>query len=137
MRGLRLFVRPIESADHDVVRSFLEREVEDRQSCLSPTDRQDCLSSTPACGLLGKLLGDIVAVVSMEITSDAVRVEEIVVARELRRKRIGKAMMREVEQLALKMDRRRVVVDDARDAQEFLRRVGFQSEGERWVRVVP
>ena len=122
MRGLRLFVRPIENADQQQVSAFL--------------DKHDCLSLTPACGLLGKLLGEIVAVVSMEITSDAVRVEEIVVARELRRKRIGKAMMREVEQLALKMDRRRIVVDDARDAHEFLRRVGFQSEGERWVRVV-
>ena len=126
MRGLRLFVRPIENADQELVSAFLDRHL----------DRQDCLSSTPACGLLGKLLGEIVAVVSMEITSDAVRVEKIVVARELRRKRIGKAMMREVEQLALKMDRGRVVVDDARDAVEFLRRVGFQSEGERWVRVV-
>jgi hypothetical protein len=34
------------------------------------------------------------------------------------------------------MDRRRVVVDDAGDAHEFFRRVGFVSEGERWVRLV-
>ncbi|HUP60098.1 MAG TPA: GNAT family N-acetyltransferase [Thermoanaerobaculia bacterium] len=137
MRGLRLFVRPIEGSNRDDLRAFLDRNgVEDRQSCLS-SDGQDCLSSTvPACGLLGKLLGDIVAVVSMEITGDAVRVDEILVARELRRKWIGRAMMREVEQLAMKMDRRRVVVDDARDAHEFLRRVGFEVEGERWVRVV-
>jgi abortive infection bacteriophage resistance protein len=46
-------------------------------------------------------------------------------------------MLREVEQLAAKMDRRRIVVEDARDAHEFFRRVGFQSEGERWVRVIP
>ena len=126
MRGLRLFVRPIDTADHPDVSAFLERH----------KDRLESLSSIPACGLLGKLLGDIVAVVSMEITSDAVRVEEIVVARELRRKRIGKAMMREVEQLAAKMERPRVIVDDACGEHEFLRRVGFQSEGERWVRVV-
>ena len=129
MRGLRLFVRPIESADQQLVSAFLEKEG-------GLPARRDHGGLEAACGLLGKLLGEIVAVVSMEITSDAVRVEEIVVARELRRKRIGKAMMREVEQLALKMDRGRVVVDDARDADEFLRRVGFQSEGERWVRVV-
>ena len=123
MRGLRLFVRPIEGSDRDDVIKFL--------------DRQDCLSSTvPAWGLLGKLLGDIVAVVGMDLIADAVRVDEILVARELRRKWIGKAMMREVEQLAVKMDRRRVVIDDARDAHEFLRRVGFEIEGERWVRVV-
>lgn len=93
-------------------------------------------SSVPAWGLLGKLLGDIVAVVTLELTDDAVRVEDIVVTRELRRKWIGRVMMGEVEQLAAKMDRRRIIVEDARDAQEFFRRVGFQSEGERWVRVV-
>jgi hypothetical protein len=43
-------------------------------------------------------------------------------------------MLREVEQLAAKFDRRRIVVDDARDAQEFFRRTGFVSEGDRWVR---
>lgn len=93
-------------------------------------------SSVPAWGLLGKLLGDIVAVVALELTDDAVRVEDIVVTRELRKKWIGRVMMGEVEQLAAKMDRRRIIVEDARDAQEFFRRVGFQSEGERWVRVV-
>lgn len=90
----------------------------------------------PACGLLGKLLGDIVAVVVIEITPDALVIEHVVVARELRRKWIGRGMMREVEQLAAKMDRRRVVVHDAGEAHEFFRRVGFVSEGERWVRVV-
>jgi N-acetylglutamate synthase-like GNAT family acetyltransferase len=98
--------------------------------------RQDRPSATPAWGLLGKLLGDIVAVVALELTDDAVRIEDIVVTRELRKKWIGRVMMGEVEQLAAKMDRRRIIVEDARDAQEFFRRVGFQSEGERWVRVV-
>lgn len=120
VRGLRVFVRPIEEADAPQLRHFL--------------DAQECLSSTPAWGLLGKLLGDIVAVVSLELTDDALRIDEVVVARELRRKWIGRVMMREVEQLASKLDRRRVVVEQARGAQEFFRRVGFQSEGESWVR---
>ena len=122
MRGLRLYVRPIDSADASAVSAFLAR--------------HDADVSPPAWGLLGKLLGDIVAVVALEITDDALRVEEIVVARELRRKRIGRAMLREVEQLAAKFDRRRVIVDDARGAQEFFRRVGFENEGERWIRNV-
>lgn len=115
MRGLRLFVRPIEAADEAAVGSFLA-------------------SPAPAWGLLGKLLGDIVAVVALEIEEDALRIERILVAPELRRKWIGRAMMREVEQLAAKFERRRIIVDDACEAQEFFRRVGFQSEGERWVR---
>jgi ribosomal protein S18 acetylase RimI-like enzyme len=124
LRGLRLFVRPIEAADHAALQAFYAKQ-EDRSS------------STPAWGLLGKLLGDVVAVVSLEITDDALRVDDLTVARDLRRKWIGRVMMREVEQLAVKMDRRRIVVEHAGDAQEFFRRVGFQSEGERWVRVVP
>lgn len=122
MRGLRLFVRPIDPADQVAISNFLLR--------------QDFSPSVPAWGLLGKLLGDVVAVVSLEMTDDALRVDHIVVARDLRKKWIGRVMMREVEQLAVKMDRNRVVVDDVRDAQEFFRRVGFESEGERWVRVV-
>ncbi|HKR66673.1 MAG TPA: GNAT family N-acetyltransferase [Thermoanaerobaculia bacterium] len=121
MRGLRLFVRPIEAADQQDVEAFLARQGS---------------AFLPACGLLGKLLGDIVAVVSLEITADALRVDEVIVASELRRKWIGRVMMREVEQLAAKMDRRRVIVEDARDAQEFFRRTGFEREGERWIRVV-
>ena len=105
---------------------------------LTPSSAQnEGLTPAPAWGLLGKLLGDVVAVVALRITDDALRVEGVTVARELRRKWIGRVMMREVEQLAVKMDRRRIVVEDAGDAQEFFRRVGFQSEGARWVRVVP
>jgi len=123
LRGQRLFVRPIEPSDRDAVSAFLARV-------------EETSLPHPACGLLGKLLGDIVAVVVIEITPDALVIEHVVVARELRRKWIGRAMMREVEQLAAKMDRRRVVVHDAGEAHEFFRRVGFVSEGERWVRVV-
>lgn len=123
MRGLRLFVRPIDASDSEAVGKFLRGEERD-------------FEGAPAVGLLGKLLGDIVAVVAIDLTPDALRVDDIYVARDLRKKRIGRVMMREVEQLAAKMDRRRVVVEDARDAHEFFRHVGFQNEGERWVRHV-
>ena len=126
MRGLRLFVRPIEATDHPALQLFFSKQ--------GNADGQR--DTTPAWGLLGKLLGDVVAVVSLEITDDALRVEDLTVARELRRKWIGRVMMREVEQLAVKMDRRRIVVEHAGDAQEFFRRVGFQSEGVRWVREI-
>jgi GNAT superfamily N-acetyltransferase len=124
MRGQRLYIRPIDAADASAVSAFLER-------------HHSAQARPPAWGLIGKLLGDIVAVVALEVTDDGLRVDDIVVARELRRKWIGRAMLREVEQLATKFDRRRVIVEDVRDAQEFFRRVGFESEGERWIRVVP
>ncbi len=121
-------MRPIEPSDRDAVNAFLTRQL----------DAPGAATTTvPGYGLLGKLLGDIVAVVAIDIADDAVRIADVIVARELRRKWIGRVMMRELEQFASKMDRRRLVVDDARDAHEFVRRVGFESEGERWVRLVP
>ena len=123
MRGLRLFVRPIDAADAEAVGRFYELQ-------------QLPAGPIPATGLLGKLLGDIVAVATIGLTPDAIRIDDIIVARDLRKKRIGRVMMREIEQLAAKMDRSRVVVEDARDAHEFFRHVGFRHEGERWVRDV-
>ena len=121
MRGQRLFVRAIDFTDHDAVRAFL-----------SSHGRTDI----PACGLLGKLVGELVAVLEMQITPDAVFITDIVVKRELRRKRIGRVMLDELEQMAAKIERRRLVVDAKPDAAEFLQRVGFQREGARWVRDV-
>jgi len=121
MRGQRLFVRAIDSADHDAVRAFLSSHGRSR---------------IPACGLLGKLLGELVAVLEMQITPDAVLINDIVVKRELRRKRIGRVMLDELEQIAAKIERQRLVIDDGSDAAEFLQRVGFQREGARWVRDV-
>ena len=130
MRGLRLFIRPIEPSDQPALTAFLARNRVDA-SISGPAP------APPAWGLLGKLLGDVVAVVALDVTEDAVRIDDILVAGELRRKWIGRVMLREVEQLAARLDRHRVVVDNAGDAREFFRRVGFESEGERWVRVVP
>jgi len=144
-RGLRLFVRLIEAEDHPALEAFFAQQTEGLTPAsegLTPAAGQtEGLTPTAAgkaaWGLLGKLLGDVVAVVELQITEDALRVEDVTVARELRRKWIGRVMMREVEQLALNIDRRRIVADHAGDAEEFFRRVGFQREGERWVRVVP
>lgn len=116
-------MRPLDATDDQSVGKFLERE-------------ERPATPLPASGLVGKLLGDIVAVVAIDLTPDAVRIDDIYVARDLRKKRIGRVMMNEVEQLAAKMDRRRVVVEDPRGAQEFFRHVGFRFEGERWVRDV-
>lgn len=122
MRGLRLFIRPIEPDDAPALADFRLR--------------AGTAGPGPAWGLLGKLLGEIVAVVELEMTADALRVTDILVAPGLRRKRIGRAMLLEVEQLARKLDRPRVVVDETRDSQEFFRRTGFENEGERWAKSV-
>jgi GNAT superfamily N-acetyltransferase len=123
MRGQRLFVRAIEAGDADAVREFL-RANDDGQA-------------TPAFGLIGKLLGEVVAVMAIDLSEPGdVRIERLVVGRELRRKRIGRVMINELETLASKMERDWLIMEASGDAREFLRRVGFVEDGKRMVRKV-
>ena len=90
----------------------------------------------PECGLVGKLVGDLVAVMTIAVTKDAVRIDDLVVAPELRRKRIGRVMLDELDRLAAKMERDWLIVERARDARYFFERVGFLEDGTRMVRRV-
>jgi GNAT superfamily N-acetyltransferase len=109
-RGQRLFVRPIETGDREALHAFLTLNGEG--------------AATPETGLIGKLVGNLVAVLGMEVTSDSIRIDELIVARELRRKQIGRVMMKELADLAAKMERDWLVVERG-DGREFLERVGF------------
>src|SRR5258708_35181607 len=123
MRGQRLFVRPIEPGDAETVSSFLTAHAEQ--------------NAVPACGLIGKLLGELVAVMAIDLgESNGVRIRDLIVAPQLRRKRIGRVMMNEVESLAAKMERDWLIADTAGISREFLQRVGFIDEGTRMVRRV-
>jgi predicted GNAT family N-acyltransferase len=123
MRGQKLFVRAIEAGDADAVREFLAANGDG--------------NAAPASGLLGKLLGGVVAVMAIDLSEPGeVRIERLVVARELRKKRIGRVMMNEVEVLASKLERDWLIMDASGDAREFLRRVGFVEDGKRMVRKV-
>lgn len=119
MRGQKLFVRPMETGDADAVRVFLET--------------QSAISAVPRTALLGKLVGNLVAVLAIEITAEAVVIHDLVVAQDLRRKRIARFMLDELVALARKMDRDWLVFGCSAP-REFLRRVGFDDNGKRMVR---
>ena len=108
MKGQKLFVRPIEASDFDAARAFAAQHGGSRDA---------------RAGLLGKLVGELVSVVWIEIEDDAVRVVDLVVAEELRRKRVGRVMLNELASLAKKLERNWLIAD-VKHA-EFLRRVGF------------
>jgi GNAT superfamily N-acetyltransferase len=112
VKGQKLFVRPIESADAQAIRDFAAQ-----------------FGGPPeiGAGLVGKLVGDLAAVLSMELEGSAVRLVDLVVAEELRRKRIGRVMLNELAALAAKLEAEWLVADVAHAA--FLRRVGFIEEG--------
>ncbi len=123
MRGQKLYVRPIEPGDSENVRKFLSAHGNG--------------NTVPACGLIGKLVGELVAVMAIDLLeSNAIRVEDLIVAPELRRKQIGRVMLSELESLAVKMERDWLTADSRGGAREFLRRVGFVDEGSRMVRRV-
>ena len=129
MRGQKLFVRPVESEDRQAISEFVAAHGD--PATLRPTD-----SHVSACALLGKLVGDLVAVVEIHLTADAIQIDNVLVARELRRKRIGRVMLDEVERLAAKLDRHRLIVSEPSGAHEFFQRTGFEREGARWIRYV-
>lgn len=123
MRGQELFVRPIEPGDSETLCRFLAEHANS--------------STPPAFGLIGKLVGELVAVMGIDLsTPGRVRIESLVVAPEFRRKRVGRGMVRELELLAAKLEREWLVVEPAVQGHEFLRRTGFVEEGAAMVRRV-
>jgi GNAT superfamily N-acetyltransferase len=108
VKGQKLFVRPIEAADATAIRAFAA---------------QHGGAPEVHSGLLGKLVGDLAAVLSMEVENNAVRLLDLVVAEELRRKRIGRVMLNELAALTAKLEREWIVAGLAHAG--FLRRVGF------------
>lgn len=112
MKGQKLFVRPIEGRDADALRAFAARHG-------GP--------ASPRAGLLGKLVGELVAVLTMELEPDAIRVADLVVAEQLRRKRVGRVMLNELAMLAATMERQWLVADITH--RTFLERVGFIEVG--------
>jgi len=123
MRGQKLFVRAIEAGDAANIREFFE-------SNATP-------DAAPACGLIGKLLGRLVAVMAISLSEPgSIRIDGLLVDRELRRKRIGRVMVNELETFARKMERDWLIAEAAGTSREFLRRVGFVEEGQRMMKKV-
>jgi N-acetylglutamate synthase-like GNAT family acetyltransferase len=112
MKGQKLFVRPIEPADAESIRDF----------CAVHGGAPDTRA-----GLIGKLVGDLAAVLTMELEADAVRIVDLVVAEPLRRKRVGRVMLDELASMAAKLDRSWLVAGCVQT--DFLRRVGFEEHG--------
>jgi len=116
VRGQKLFVRPIEPDDSEALERFVAAYANG--------------GAPPKNGLLGKLVGNLVAVMAIDVSAPGkIRIESLVVATEYRRKHVGRVMIRELESLARKMERNWLVVEPVTEGNEFLRKVGFIEQG--------
>lgn len=123
LRGQQLFVRPIEPGDSEALRGFFAAHAS--------------YASPPEFGLIGKVVGELVAVMAIDVSAPGnVRIDRLVVAPAYRRKRVGRGMLHEVEMLARKLERDWLVVDPAVEGREFLRKSGFIDRGTAMVRRV-
>lgn len=118
MKGQKLFVRTVISADVPDLSRFYEEEGIAAQGL-----GRD--------GLLAKLVGGIVAHASWVTAGDQLRLDHFYVARELRRKRIGRGILGEIEKLAAGMHCRVIVADEKCDLRRFLLSAGYELVDDR------
>ena len=108
-RGLKLFVRPITNGD-----------IAD----LSRLTGTEMVS--PLNGLLGRLLGDTVSFLTFDPMGDGeIRIDEIFVAPDLRKKRVGRVLIGELEDVARRLHCNTITVNPACRATEFFVKMGF------------
>ena len=122
MKGQTLFIRPIQTSDLEGVRDFLLRHGDG--------------SAEIGDGLLGKLVGDLAAVLTFRLAGQDMEVLQLVVRKDLRRKRIGRLMLDELERLAASSSRTLLRVRIVEDTRGFFQKSRFVEEGDFMVRKV-
>jgi ribosomal protein S18 acetylase RimI-like enzyme len=116
MKGVRLFVRRATSEDRSALFSFFA------------TEGRETAPAGPASALLGFLLGDLVASLAWEPLGEEIAIRDIWVARNLRRKRIARAMLAELDAEARLLGSERLVVRPSTEFAETFRRLGFTDD---------
>lgn len=123
MKGQRLFVRSARAADVDELTGFYDKERAEDPSLPSTSIEQ---VDGAGEGLIGKLVGELVAHLRFSRSDDAVRLEHIYVARLLRRKRVGRFMISELARMAGRGGATRIEASAECTAAGFLHAIGFE-----------
>jgi GNAT superfamily N-acetyltransferase len=125
LKGQHLFVRPAEAQDETALRAFF---VADSASVPA--------SLTGPVALVAKLAGTIVAHAGGDVEGGALRIESFYVSRDLRRKRIGRGLLRRLEELAAGMHCSRLVAPEESPCDRFFERAGFSRDGEFFIKEI-
>jgi GNAT superfamily N-acetyltransferase len=108
-RGQKLFVRPITYGDMADLRRLTGTEM-----------------TLPPNGLLGRLVGDTVSFLVFAPTDGGeIRIDDIFVAPDLRRKRVGRVLIGELEEVARQLQCTAMTVNPECRAKEFFVKMGF------------
>ena len=111
MKGQRLFIRPLNADDRPRLEQFYLAE-----NAPLP-DQGD--------GLIGFLVGEVVAHLSFKQLPPVMEIQALWVARHLRRKRVARTMVSELASMAAKLELTRLVVRNGEEANEAFLRLGF------------
>ena len=111
MRGQKLLIRPLLPSDAQAVQQLLGAFPD---------------ASVPSGEtLIARLVGDLVAVLSYNTTTDAVLITRMTVRSDLQRKRIGTFLLDELTRRTAEENREWIVVTEVGDAGDFFRKYGF------------
>jgi N-acetylglutamate synthase-like GNAT family acetyltransferase len=111
MKGQRLFIRPLTNDDRPRLEQFYLSE----NVPLPPEDD----------GLIGFLVGEVAAHLSFRPSPPIMEIRSLLVAKHLRRKRVGRTMVSELALLAAKMELTRLAVRNGEPATEAFLHLGF------------
>lgn len=115
MKGIRLFVRRATADDTSLLTGFREREGREP----APQEKNE---------LIGFLLGDLVASIGFDVQADTLAIRDFWVAQNLRRKRLARAMLAELDGEARRLGTTRIAVRPSTEFVEAFRRLGFTPE---------
>ncbi len=116
MKGVRLFARLARADDAPRLGAFWKAEAHDPKPASS--------------ALLGFLLGDLAAFASFDPEGTELRIRDFWVARNLRRKRVARAVLAELDREAVRLGATTLVIHPENEFAEAFRRLGFSEVGE-------
>ena len=117
MKGLRLFARRLSDADEPLLGAFWKQE------------KRSPPPSLPD-GLIGFILGDLAVVAALDHSGEDMVIRDLWVAQNLRRRRVARAMLAEIEAEARALGVTRILAHPSNELVEVFRRLGFEPEAD-------
>jgi len=117
MKGQRLYIRELQAGDEEALERFYEDENRERKR-----------PSHNALGLLGKILGNVVAHADAVSDGESMRIEHFYVTQAMRKMRIGRVLLVELESHAARRGCISLVALECPAMNKFFLNAGFVAD---------